>query len=90
MKINLEGYDIIGTPEEILHLLDLLGDEIEAVEHPIETPERPAPASKPAPKKQRKVDWSKAAAFRKAGWSYKKIGDELGVSDVTVSAHLNK
>lgn len=93
MIINLEGYDITGTPAEILELLDLLAGEVAAVEA-VPDPEPPKP--KPAPKKPtgrsggKKVDWGKAAALRKAGWSYDKIGDELGVSGVTVSAHLNK
>lgn len=89
MKINLEGYEITGTPAEMLDLLDLLAEEVAAVEEPApETPEAP----KPAPKKTagKKVDWSKAAALRKAGWSFEKIGEELGVSGVTVSAHLKK
>ena len=89
MKINLEGYDLIGTPAEMLELLNLLSEEAAVVEEPApETPEAP----KPAPKKTtgKKVDWSKAAALRKAGWSFEKIGEELGVSGVTVSAHLNK
>lgn len=43
------------------------------------------------PKKKRvSVDWGKAKALRKAGWSYDKIGDELGISGVTVSAHLKE
>ncbi len=90
MKINLEGYDITGTPAEILELLDLLGKEIEAFEGApaavVETPEAPAP-KKPTGKK---VDWAKAKALRDAGWSYKAIGEELHVSDVTVRAHLIK
>jgi hypothetical protein len=96
MKINIEGYDITGTPSEILELLDLLAEEVAAVENPpVETPERPAakPKAKPAAAdktKTRKIDWNKARALREAGWSYVKIGEELGVSDVTVAAHLRK
>lgn len=48
-------------------------------------PEKPKPA-----KKTDKVDWPKAKALRDAGWSYDKIGDELGISGVTVSAHLKE
>lgn len=87
MKINLEGYELTGTPAEMLELLDLLSEEVAAVEEP--APETPEPAPKPKPA-SKKVDWNKAAALRKAGWSFEKIGEELGVSGVTVSAHLNK
>ena len=90
MKINLEGYELTGTPAEMLELLDLLADEVAAVEDP--EPELAPEPPKPVPKKSggKKVDWAKAAALRKAGWSYDKIGEELGVSGVTVSAHLKK
>lgn len=43
------------------------------------------------PKKKRvSVDWGKAKALRKAGWSLSKIADELGVSVPTVSQHLKE
>jgi len=88
MIINIEGYDLTGTPAEILELLDLLASEVNAVEA-VPNPEPPAPAPKTKPAaKTKKIDWNKARALRDAGWSYAKIGDELGVSDVTVSAHL--
>lgn len=91
MKINLEGYELEGTPAEMLQLLDLLADEVAAVEKAAPDPDRGGTVAKPKTgPKQKKVDWAKAAALRKAGWSYKKIGDELGVADVTVAAHLNK
>ena len=62
-----------------------------------ETPESAAPSmvgtpeAKPAPAKRIvAVDWGKAKALRKAGWSLAKIADELGVSVPTVSAHLKE
>lgn len=79
MRIEVEGYIIAGTPEEILTLIQLRGAKVKTS----------APANKT---KERKpgVDWAKAKALRDAGWSYEKIGDELGVSGVTVSAHMKK
>ena len=78
MRIEVDGYIIAGTPEEILTLIQLRGAK-----------EKSADTNKAKPKKTA-VDWAKAKALRDAGWTYKKIGDELGVSDVTVAAHLNK
>ena len=83
MKITLNGYELEGTPEEMLQLLGLMAA-------PKPAPD-PKPAAKPAPKPTgKKIDWAKAAALRKAGWSYDKIGEEFGISGVTVSAHLKK
>lgn len=49
------------------------------------------PEAKPAPAKRIvAVDWSKAKALRKAGWSLAKIADELGVCVPTVSQHLKE
>lgn len=90
MRIELEGYMIDGTPAEMLELLDLLADEVAAVEEPDPEPEPAPKPKKPAPKKPagKKLDWGRAMALRKAGWSYKAIGEELGCADVTVAAHL--
>lgn len=66
--------------------------EMESVEAPKAEKQdtKPQPAQKPkkTPAKTKDIDWGKARALRKAGWSYDKIGDELGISGVTVSAHL--
>lgn len=37
---------------------------------------------------KKKIDIGKMKALRKAGWSYKKIADEMGISDKTVSNYL--
>lgn len=36
------------------------------------------------------LDLGKMAALRNAGWSYRKIADEMGCSDVTVAAHMEE
>lgn len=93
MKLTRNGYTIEGTPAEMIELTDLLKEcDAPADPEPVRGGEqKPKPAPKPAAKPAgKKIDWAKAAALRKAGWSYDKIGDELGVSGVTVSAHLNK
>lgn len=66
-----------------------------AVETPEAKPEEIVAALMKAdavdPKKKRvSVDWGKARALRKAGWSLAKIADELGVSVPTVSQHLKE
>lgn len=34
------------------------------------------------------LDWGKAEACRRAGWTYEKIADELGCATVTVAKHF--
>lgn len=40
--------------------------------------------------KKKDLDLGKMAALRNAGWSYRKIANELGCSDVTVSARMEE
>ena len=40
--------------------------------------------------KRSNLDDGKILALRNAGWTYKKIADEMGVSDVTIISHLKK
>ena len=99
MKIKLfDNITVTAEPEEVYMLLWIHNKMSKPAPVPViapETPESAAPSmvetpeAKPAPVK-RSVDWGKAKALRKAGWSYDKIGDELGISGVTVSAHLKK
>lgn len=42
------------------------------------------------PRKRVKVDTGKLMALRKAGWSMKKIGEELGISESSVFNYLKK
>lgn len=41
-------------------------------------------------KKKKPIDTGKMLALRKAGWSMKKIGDELGISESSVFNYLKK
>lgn len=99
MTIKAKGYDITGTPEEVAQLIRLLADEpvvkaLDALTNNVmvipDGKVEVVTQTKPARKPRKVVDWGKAKALRDAGWTYKAIADELGVSDVTVAAHLNK
>lgn len=83
MTIKLFDTTVTGTPEETYELLMLLG--MSATRKPVKTEQK---AVKTEQKKV--IDWAKAKALREAGWSYEKIGDELGVTGVTVAAHLKE
>ena len=87
MTLEINGYIITGTPAEMRELLQMdTPKKAEAV--------KAEPAQKPVVKKpavkSKQIDWGKAQALRNAGWSYDKIGEELKVSGVTISAHLKK
>ena len=89
-----QDYVITGKSDEIAEFIFLMEHIDRAVPEPparpavIETPEAPKAAiRKPA---RKEVDWGKAKALRDAGWSYDKIGEELRVSGVTISAHLKQ
>ncbi len=87
MTLEINGYVITGTPAEMRELLQMdAPKKAEAVK--AETAQKPV-EKKPAAKKKQ-IDWGKAQALRNAGWSYDKIGEELKVSGVTISAHLKK
>ena len=99
MTIKVKGYDITGTPEEITHLIDLLADEpiVKAMDaltnNVMVIPDGKVEVvtqTKPARKPKKAADWGKAKALRDAGWTYKAIADELGVSLITVSKHLEE
>lgn len=102
MKIKLfDNITVTAEPEEVYMLLWIHNKMSKPAPAPViapETPESAAPAvvaveTPEAPKKvpaRKAIDWGKAQALRKAGWTYDKIGDELGISGVTVSAHLKE
>lgn len=97
MELKYKDYTVTGNGDEIAELIFCMEHidralpaqptmRISTSPAIIETPETPKAAIRKAPRKE--VDWGKAKALRDAGWSYDKIGEELRISGVTVSAHL--
>ena len=87
MEIRFGGssFLIIGTPEEVNEFVRINTEQDQAepvVEH-VEIPE--APKKKP---RQKAVDWAKAIALRKAGWTYDAIASDLHVSRQNVVNHM--
>lgn len=83
MEMKINDYTLTGTPAEMVEFITLNTEQA--------APETPAPEIPEAPKKktrQKAVDWAKAIALRKAGWTYDGIASELHVSKQTVVNHM--
>lgn len=52
--------------------------------------QNPPPAPEPVKAKRKPLDMGKVQALRNAGWSMKKIADEMGVSEGTIWNNLKK
>ena len=90
MIINwINGITIEATPAEVYQLLTtpMTLPDLTQEPAPIETAVA-EPVVETATKKQKKFDVEKARALRNKGWSYERIGEDMGFSGVTVSAHL--
>ena len=82
--------------EEVLHYHDYCMENLltmkykgaEVVEEPEADPEPKQELKKPV--KGKPVDTGKIKALAKAGWSAKKISDEMGISPSAVYNHLKK
>lgn len=87
MEIRFGGssFLIIGTPEEVTEFvrINTEQDQAEPVVEQVETPEAPKKKTR-----QKAVDWAKAIALRKAGWTYDAIASELHVGKPTVVNHM--
>ena len=87
MEFKMDGsnYVITGTPEEMTEfiLLNAQKDKAEHVVEQVEIPEAPKKKTR-----QKAVDWAKAIALRKAGWTYDAIASELHVSRQNVVNHM--
>ena len=99
MRIDYYGFPIEGTPEEMYRLIELLSEPEEATVTieglPEPEPEQVMKTVLKAQKAQRKsttkkeLDIGKMKALRKAGWSFQKIADEMGVASAqTIANHL--
>ena len=53
-------------------------------------PEKAAEKQSGGVRRRKQIDWGKAEACRRAGWSIEKIADELGCSGQTVRNHFKK
>lgn len=83
MEMKINDYTLTGTPAEMVEFITLNTEQA--------APETPAPEVPEAPKKktrQKTVDWAKAIALRKAGWTYDAIASELHVSRQNVVNHM--
>ena len=90
------GYDFCGDCAAAIaaHLLEWLNDP-EEQEEAEEEAEEPAEEAAEVPRRKNgrghgkvAVDWNKACALRQAGWTYKDIGDELGIGQSTVQKYM--
>ena len=85
MEMKINDYTLTGTPAEMVEFITL-NTEQAAPEAPApEVPEAPKPVKKT---RQKAVDWAKAIALRKAGWTYDAIASELHVGKPTVVNHM--
>lgn len=69
----------------IVGLLDSHPEEPRKVETKVKAEPKAAPKKKPG---RKPIDWPKAEACRKAGWSIPKIADELNCAEQTVYNHF--
>ena len=82
------------------HLMVWLGDPEEQVEEEEEAEElieeedeeEAEEEIEEIPRKNVRIvaDWNKACALRQAGWTYKEIGEELGIGSSTVHKYMQK
>lgn len=93
MKATKNGWTVEGTPREIAELIGTvpacsLYETPEAKLPPVETATPKAPPALGDRHKGR-IDWPKAESLKKAGWSFKAIAEELGLTYQTVYSHFN-
>lgn len=85
MRTEYNGLIITGTPIEMAELAKFIMPELEK---PKAEPNKDAASKKQTTKKE--LDMGKIKALRKAGWSFDKIGDEMGVSAQTIANRMKE
>lgn len=98
--INVLDFDFCEDCGEVIaeHLLAWLGDPEEQEEEEEAEEEYDDEAEEEVeeevPRKNGRgygrivTDWNKACALRQAGWTYKEIGEELGIGQSTVQKYM--
>ena len=104
MKATRNGWTIEGTPEEIRELIEMSAssDTFKVTTSPavIARPNVAVDETKgitvmldsekaDKSRQKNKIDWAKAESLNGAGWSFKMIAEEMGISYNTVYAHFN-
>ena len=80
----------------MMAIMEALGYIIEKLDREVETVQQMAAEDssqkpeKKTKKKRNKVDYGKITALYKAGWSQKKIADEMGVTPTSISMALKR
>lgn len=88
MKATRNGWTIDGTPEEILTLIQMSAQGDISTTPICKEPTTPAIIETADKTPAKRIDWPKAEALKKAGWSYKAIAEEIGSTYATVYAHF--
>lgn len=79
---NIELEDAIAITDALIYIVSMLDREA-AIDGPVAAVKDPV-------KKSKKVDYGKIVALYQAGWSQKKIGEEMGVSANSICISLKR
>lgn len=85
---HIELQDTVAITNALIYIVEMLGRETTIDVKTAGVPDK-KPEKKPA-KKRNAIDYGKIAALYRAGWSQKKIGEEIGVSQNAISVALIK
>lgn len=86
---NIELSDMLAIMEALGYIIERLDGEAETTQ-PMVAEQVPAEKPKKERKKRNTVDYGKITALYKAGWSQKKIAEEMGVTPTSISMALKR